>query len=231
MEIIWQGIIRAFEMLLQGNREILEVTILTIKVSGVATLVSVIIGIPLGVFLALSVFPGRRILVSLVNFGMGLPPVVVGLWVSIFLWRNGPLGFLHLMYTPTAMILAQAIIASPIVIGFTIAAIQQLNPKIRLQIIALGATWWQTLLLLVREARMGLFAAVMAGFGGVISEVGASMMVGGNIKGETSVLTTATVLEVSKGNYDVAIAISLVLLALAYSVTLILTIKQQKRPV
>lgn len=231
MEIIWQGIIRGLEMLLQGNREILEVTILTIKVSGVATLVSVIIGIPLGVFLALSVFPGRRILVSLVNFGMGLPPVVVGLWVSIFLWRNGPLGFLHLMYTPTAMILAQAIIASPIVIGFTIAAIQQLNPKIRLQIIALGATWWQTLLLLVREARMGLFAAVMAGFGGVISEVGASMMVGGNIKGETSVLTTATVLEVSKGNYDVAIAISLVLLALAYSVTLILTIKQQKRPV
>lgn len=231
MELIWQGIIKAFEMLLQGNSEILEITMLTIKVSGIATLISVFIGIPLGVFLALSVFPGRRILVSLVNFGMGLPPVVVGLWVSIFLWRSGPFGFLHLMYTPTAMILAQAIIASPIVIGFTIAAIQQLNPKIRLQIIALGATWWQTLLLLVREARMGLLAAVMAGFGGVISEVGASMMVGGNIKGETSVLTTATVLEVSKGNLDVAIAISLVLLVLAYSVTLFLTFQQQKRPV
>jgi tungstate transport system permease protein len=115
------------------------------------------------------------------------------------------------------------------VIGFTIAAIQQLNPKIRLQIIALGATWWQTLLLLVREARMGLLAAIMAGFGGVISEVGASMMVGGNIKGQTAVLTTATVLEVSKGNLDVAIAISVVLLVLAYSVTLFLTIKQQKR--
>ncbi|NMA52544.1 MAG: ABC transporter permease, partial [Peptococcaceae bacterium] len=118
----------------------------------------------------------------------------------------------------------------PIVIGFTIAAIQQLNPKIRLQIMALGATWWQSLLLMVREARMGLLAAVMAGFGGVISEVGASSMVGGNIKGETSVLTTATVLEVSKGNFDVAIAISLILLALAYSVTLFLTYQQQKRP-
>jgi tungstate transport system permease protein len=231
MEIIWQGLIRAFEMLLRGDPEILEITILTIKVSGTATLISVCIGIPLGVFLALSVFPGRKFLVSLVNFGMGLPPVVVGLWVSIFLWRNGPFGFLHLMYTPTAMILAQAIIASPIVIGFTIAAIQQLNPKIRLQIIALGATRWQTLLLLVREARKGLLAAVMAGFGGVISEVGASQMVGGNIKGETAVLTTATVLEVSKGNLDVAIAISLVLLVLAYSVTLFLTFQQQKRPV
>jgi len=231
MEIIWQGLIRAFEMLLRGDPEILEITILTIKVSGTATLISVCIGIPLGVFLALSVFPGRKFLVSLVNFGMGLPPVVVGLWVSIFLWRNGPFGFLHLMYTPTAMILAQAIIASPIVIGFTIAAIQQLNPKIRLQIIALGATRWQTLLLLVREARKGLLAAVMAGFGGVISEVGASQMVGGNIKGETAVLTTATVLEVSKGNLDVAIAISLILLILAYSVTLFLTFQQQKRPV
>ncbi|HBC92044.1 MAG TPA: tungstate transporter permease [Pelotomaculum sp.] len=231
MEIIWQGIMKACEMLLQGNREIMQVTVLTIKVSGLATLISVIIGLPVGVFLALSVFPGRRLLVSLVNFGMGLPPVVVGLWVSIFLWRNGPLGSLRLMYTPTAMVLAQAIIASPIVIGFTVAAIQQLNPKIRLQIIALGATWWQTLLFLVREARLGLLAAVMAGFGGVISEVGASMMVGGNIKGETAVLTTATVLEVSKGNLDVAIAISIILLILAYGVTLFLTIQQQKRPI
>jgi len=229
MEMIWQGLVKAFELLLNGDREIIGITLLTLKVSGMATLISVLIGVPLGAFLALSVFPGRKILVSVVNFGMGLPPVVVGLWVSIFLWRYGPLGFLGLMYTPAAIIIAQAVIAAPIVTGFSIAAIQQLNPKIRLQIISLGATWWQALFLLAREARLGLLAAVMAGFGGVVSEVGASMMVGGNIQGQTRVLTTATVMEVSKGNFDMAIAISLILLALAYGVTLFLTILQQQR--
>lgn len=229
MQTIWQGLVKAFEMLATGNPEILEITVLTVKVSGAATLISILLGIPLGVFLALSVFPGRKFMVSLINFGMGLPPVVVGLWVSIFLWRNGPLGFFRLMYTPYAIVIAQFIIAFPIVAGFTLAAIQQLNPKIRLQIMALGANRLQTLLLLMREARMGLLAAVIAGFGGVVSEVGASMMVGGNIKHQTSVLTTATVLEVSKGNFDIAIAISLILLALAYGITLVLTILQQKR--
>jgi len=229
MEMIWQGLVKAFDLLLNGDREIIGITLLTLKVSGTATLISVLIGVPLGAFLALSVFPGRKILVSVVNFGMGLPPVVVGLWVSIFLWRYGPLGFLGLMYTPSAIIVAQAVIASPIVTGFSIAAIQQLNPKIRLQIMSLGATWWQTLFLLAREARMGLLAAVMAGFGGVISEVGASMMVGGNIQGQTRVLTTATVMEVSKGNFDTAIAISLILMVLAYGITLFLTIIQQQR--
>lgn len=229
METIWQGLIKAFEMLITGDQDIFAITTLTIKVSGTATLISIVLGIPLGVFLALSVFPGRKFMVSIINFGMGLPPVVVGLWVSIFLWRNGPLGFFRLMYTPYAIVIAQAIIAFPIVTGFTIAAVQQLNPKIRLQITALGANWWQTLFLLMREARMGLLAAIIAGFGGVVSEVGASMMVGGNIKGQTSVLTTAAVLEVSKGNFDTAIAISIILLALAYCTTLILTIVQQRR--
>lgn len=229
MDIIWQGFIKALELLFTGDRDLLEITLLTIKVSGTATLISVLIGVPLGTFLALSLFPGRKLIVSIVNFGMGLPPVVVGLWVSIFLWRYGPLGFLGLMYTPIAMIIAQSLIAFPIVTGFTIAAIQQLNPKLRLQIIAIGATWWQTLFLLAREARMGLLAAVIAGFGGVVSEVGASMMVGGNIKGQTAVLTTATVLEVSKGNLDIAMAISFILLTLAYGITLILTIQQQWR--
>ncbi|MCL6639642.1 MAG: ABC transporter permease [Firmicutes bacterium] len=229
MEMIGRGILKACELLLSGDREIISITLLTLKVSGLATLISVLIGVPLGAFLALTVFTGRKLLVSVVNFGMGLPPVVVGLWVSIFLWRYGPLGFLGLMYTPTAIIIAQAVIASPIVTGFSMAAIQQLNPKIRLQIIALGATWRQTLFLIAREARMGLLAAVMAGFGGVVSEVGASMMVGGNIQGQTRVLTTATVMEVSKGNFDTAIAISFILLLLAYGITLALTLLQQQR--
>ncbi|HBV95504.1 MAG: tungstate transporter permease [Peptococcaceae bacterium BICA1-7] len=228
MEQIWQGLIKALEMLVQGDREVLGITLLTLKVSGMGTLISVLIGIPLGVFLALAVFPGRNAVVSLVNFGMGLPPVVVGLWVAIFLWRSGPLGFLNMIYTPAAIVVAQAIIAAPIVTGFTIAAIGQLNPKIRLQIIALGASRVQLLWLLVREARMGLLAAVIAGFGGVISEVGASMMVGGNIYGSTRVLTTATAMEVSKGNFDIAIALSVILMVLAYIVTFSLTMLQQR---
>jgi tungstate transport system permease protein len=162
---------------------------------------------------------------------MGLPPVVVGLFVSIFLWRNGPFGFLEILYTPTAIIIAQAIIATPIVMGITLAAIQHLPKNLRLQILALGATRLQMIWLLMKEARLPLLAAVMAGFGGVISEVGASIMVGGNIKGYTRVLTTATVMETGKGNFDVAIALGIILLLLAFMVNALLTqIQQKQRP-
>ena len=180
------------------------------------------------VFLALSDFPGRRLVISLVNTGMGLPPVVVGLFVTLFLWRNGPLGFLEILYTPSAMVLAQAVIATPIVTGITVASIQNLPANLKLQVQALGATRVQTVWILIREARLPLLAAVMAGFGGVISEVGASIMVGGNIKGQTRVLTTATVMETGKGNFDVAIALSLILLVLAFSVNYLLTVIQQR---
>ena len=160
-----------------------------------------------------------------------LPPVVVGLFVTIFLWRNGPLGILGILYTPLAMIIAQAIIATPIVMGITLAAVQQLPDKLRLQILALGATRMQMIWILVKEAKLSLFAAVMAGFGGVISEVGASIMVGGNIMGYSRVLTTATVMETSRGNFDVAIALSLILLLLAYLINLALTqVQQRERP-
>jgi tungstate transport system permease protein len=229
MELIWDGLLKAFQIIVTLDRDVLEVAWLTLKVSGTATLISVLIGLPLGALLALTRFPGRNFLVSLANFGMGLPPVVVGLWVSIFLWRSGPLGALNLIYTPTAIVLAQSIIAAPIVISFSLAAIQQLNPKLRLQLLALGANKFQLFLYLLNEAKLGLLAAVIAGFGGVVSEVGASMMVGGNIKGMTRVLTTATVMEVSKGAFDVAIALSLLLLLLAYTVTAFLTYIQQRR--
>jgi tungstate transport system permease protein len=156
---------------------------------------------------------------------------VVGLFVTIFLWRNGPLGFLEILYTPLAMILAQSVIATPIVTGITIASIQNLPANLKLQVRSLGATRAQTVWILVRESRLPLLAAVMAGFGGVISEVGASIMVGGNIKGQTRVLTTATVMETGKGNFDVAIALSLILLLLAFGVNYLLTIiQQQERP-
>ena len=226
--VYWEGLSEALRLLLSGDRTVFEIIYRTLQVSGTGTLISVMIGLPLGTVLALSSFPGRKIIVSLVNLGMGLPPVVVGLWVWLTLSRYGPLGFLGLLYTPTAMVIAQAIIASPIVTGFTIAAIQSLNPKIRLQILALGASRLQLLRLLLREARLGLLAAVIAGFGGVISEVGASIMVGGNLKGSTVVLTTATVLEVNKGNYEIATAFSIILLVLAFGITAFLTTAQQR---
>lgn len=229
MDLIWQGIKEAFHLLLTGDPEVIEIVLSTLQVSGSATLISVLIGVPLGTLIALNSFPGRKFVLSLVNTGMGMPPVVVGLWVSILLWRSGPFGFLNILYTKTAMIIAQAIIASPVVIGLTAAAIGQTDPKLRLQIRALGANGLQYLWYLLREVRFALFAAIIAGFGAVVSEIGASMMVGGNIKGLTRVLTTATTLEVSKGNFDLAIALSIILMLLAYGVTLWLTQLQQKQ--
>jgi tungstate transport system permease protein len=228
MELILDGIKTALLLIFSFDREVMAVTFLSLKISGCATLASLAAGIPAGVFLALSDFPGRRLAISLVNTGMGLPPVVVGLFVTIFLWRNGPLGFLEILYTPLAMILAQSVIATPIVTGITIASIQSLPANLKLQVQALGATRFQTVWILVRESRLPLLAAVMAGFGGVISEVGASIMVGGNIKGQTRVLTTATVMETGKGNFDVAIALSLILLLLAFGVNYLLTVIQQR---
>ena len=228
MELIWQGIKEAIRLILSGDPGVLQITWLSLQISGGATLISLLVGIPAGVGLALAKFPGRGLLIALVNTGMGLPPVVVGLFVSIFLWRSGPLGPLGLLYTPTAIVIAQFVIAAPIVVGLTVAAMQQLNPKLRMQLLALGASRWQLLWLLMREARLPLLAAVMAGFGGVISEVGASMMVGGNLLGQTRVLTTATVLETGKGNFDVAIALSLILLALVFGVNYLLTWVQQR---
>lgn len=216
-------------MLLIGDREVMGIMLLSLGISGSATLLSLVLGVPLGAFLALSRFSGRRFVLGLVNTGMGMPPVVAGLFVSIMLWRSGPLGFFSLLYTPVAMVIAQFLLAFPIVSGFTLAGVGQINPRLQIQIMALGASRWQMLLLLLREARLPLMAAVMAGFGAVISEVGASMMVGGNIKGQTRVLTTATVLEISKGNFSLAISLSIILLVLVFSVNLVLTYIQQQR--
>ncbi len=231
MDLIVEGIRKAFWLLATGDAEVMSITLLSLKVSGLATLVSLVIGVSAGTLVALTRFPGRGFVVSLINTGMGLPPVVVGLFVTILLWRSGPLGFLGMLYTPGAMILAQTVIATPIVMGITLAAMQQLPKKLRLQILALGATRLQLVWILTKEARLPLLAAVMAGFGGVISEVGASIMVGGNIKGYSRVLTTATVMEASKGNFDTAIALGIILLVLAFAVNLVLThIQQKERP-
>ena len=231
MDLVAQGIWKALHLLVTLDREVIGITLLTFEVSASATAISLLLGISVGVAIALTSFTGKRFVVSLVNTGMGLPPVVVGLFVSILLWRSGPLGSLGLLYTPTAIVIAQSIIATPIIMGITIGAIQSLAPALRLQILALGATRRQLVWILVREARLPLMAAVMAGFGGVVSEVGASIMVGGNIKGYTRVLTTATVMETGRGEFDVAIALSVILLLASLGANYVLTVIQQhERP-
>ena len=227
MGLIAEGLLESVRLLLTGDAEVWRITLLSLQVSGSATLLSLCAGVPLGTLLALARFPGRALAVSLVNTGMGLPPVVVGLFVTVLLWRNGLLGALEILYTPAAMVLAQFIIAAPIVTGLTLAAIQQVPEPFRLQMLGLGASRPQMIGMLLREARLPMLAAIMAGFGGVISEVGASLMVGGNIKGSTRVLTTATVLETSKGNFEVAIALSTILLLITFLVNWALTWIQQ----
>lgn len=231
MELIIDGIKKAIWLLVTFDREVLGITWLSLKVSGMATFISLFIGISLGTGVALTRFPGRRLVVSIINTGMGVPPVVVGLLVTIFLWRNGPFGMLELLYTPTAIVIAQAVIATPIVAGFSLASIQKLPEALRLQILALGATRMQMIWMLIKEAKLPLLAAAMAGFGGVISEVGASIMVGGNIMGYTRVLTTATVMETGRGNFDVAIALGVILLMVTFCINSVLTwIQQRERP-
>jgi tungstate transport system permease protein len=208
--------------------ELWQITVLSLQISILATFHSLLLGLPLGTLLALGKFRGRGLALSTVNTGMGLPPVVVGLFVAMMLWRSGPLGDLDLIYTPAAIVVAQLIIALPIVAGLTAAALQQLDPNLRLQLYGLGASRTQMILTLWQEARLPLLAALMAAFGSVISEVGASLMVGGNIRGQTRVLTTAIVLETSRGEFNAALALSVLLLVITFLVNWALTSIQQR---
>jgi len=227
MDLIWDGVGEAFRILATGDRDVWEIALRSLLVSGSATGLALIIGILAGAALAFRRFPGRNLAVTLVNTGMGLPPVVVGLVVAILLWRSGPLGDLNLIYSPAAMVIAQTVIAAPLVTAFTVAALGSLPPRLRPQLYALGASRLQMLWLVLVEARLPLLAAIMAGFGAAVSEVGASIMVGGNLKGETRVLTTSVVQEVSRGEFAPAIALSIILLVLIFLVNLVLTSVQQ----
>ncbi|HSJ58425.1 MAG TPA: ABC transporter permease [Anaerolineae bacterium] len=200
---------------------LMEIIVLSMVVSGTALLFSTIIGIPLGAVMGLNRFVGRRLIIALLYTGMGFPPVVIGLFVYLILSRSGPLGQLNAawvpdLFTPGAMVVAQTIISFPLVAGFTMAAVMGVDPQLRMQVQALGATSWQTAAAVLVEARIGVIVSVIAGFGSIISEVGAVMMVGGNIEGSTRVLTTAIVLETRKGNFDLAIALGVVLLAISF---------------
>lgn len=227
--MIVDALIEAIRLLLDGGAELYQIIVLSLEISGAAVLLGALFGMPLGVVVGALRFRGRQLLVALIHTGFALPPVVVGLFVYMMLSRRGPLGGLELLYTPTAMVLAQAILAAPYVAGITLAAVQAVPAEVRLQAQALGAGRWRALLTQLREARLGLGAALVAGFGAVISEVGAVMMVGGNIQGETRVMTTAIVLETRRGNLGLALALGIVLLVVAFVVNLLLTRAQQGR--
>ena len=218
MHLIYDPLREAVRLLLHNDNAVYEIAWRTVVVSGTATLISLVLGVAAGAAIAFRQFHGRLVVMTLVNTGMGLPPVVVGLIVAQLLWRSGPLGNLEWIYTIKAMIIAQTIIATPVVVGFTAAALGSLHPRLRLQIYALGASRSQALWLLLQEVRLPLLAALMAGFGAAISEVGASVMVGGNIAGQTRVLTGAVLLEEGKGNFAVADALGIVLLAMMIAV-------------
>jgi tungstate transport system permease protein len=228
MELILEGIVEAFRLLFGGDANVYQIMLRSLWVSGLALLIASLIGLPLGVTLGLSEFRGRHLTVATVNAGMGVPPVVVGLLVSLLLSRNGMFGFLRLLYTNWAMVVAQVLIALPLVTGLSLAAVQQLDPGFRLQIVALGAGRLQAFWLLLKEIWVTLLAAVMAAFGGIISEVGAVMMVGGNIRGQTQVLTTGVVEETRAGRFATAIALSIILLMLVFAASVAMTIVQQR---
>jgi tungstate transport system permease protein len=216
MRDLLAGFQEAMRLLFTFDSNLLAIIGLSLRVSGVALICSTLIGIPLGAFLGLRRFVGRGMVMALLYTGMGFPPVVIGLFVYLFLSRSGPLGFLGWLFTPKAMILAQIVISFPLVAGFTMAAVLGLDPNLGQQLLALGASRWQATLTVLLEARLGVVVSIVAGFGAIISEVGAVILVGGNIEGKTRVLTTAIVLETRKGAFDVAIALGLVLLTLSF---------------
>jgi tungstate transport system permease protein len=195
--------------------DLLEIILLTIRVSGSALLIASALGVPFGAALGLVDFPGRRIVQVLISTGMALPPVFVGLVVYMLLSRRGPLGGLDWLFEPSAMILAQSLLAFPIAAGLTAAAVRSVPESFVHQIRTLGADVRQERLTVLRQARRGVLAAVLTAFGRIIAEVGAVMLVGGNIDGKTRVLSTAIVLETRQGDFEFALALGLVLLGLA----------------
>ncbi len=204
----------------------LEIAGRSLQVTAIALAISAVIGVPAGAWLALTRFPGKRIFTAFIYTGMGLPPVVVGLFVYLILSRSGPLGDLGWLFSIKAMVIAQVIIATPVVVGVTMSAVLAVDPSLGPQLRALGATRRQANLAILSEARVGVVVGLVAGFGSIISEVGAVMLVGGNIEGRTRVLTTAVVLETRKGNFDLALALGIILLLLSFITNLAMVVGQ-----
>jgi tungstate transport system permease protein len=216
MDEITSGFLHAIRLILSADPALYEIIFLSLRVTGLALIISTIIGVPTGAALGLSRVRARGFITALLYTGMGLPPVVVGLFVYLVFSRSGPFGTLGWLFTPSVMVVAEVIIAFPLATGLTMTSVQSTDPALRLQVRSLGATRWQEILAVLREARIGVIAAIVAAFGSIISEVGAVMLVGGNIDGKTRVLTTAIVLNTRTGDFDLAIALGIILLTLAF---------------
>ncbi len=229
MDLILQGLGGAVAKLAALDPDVIDAAVASLIVSGAATLFAILTGVPLGAVIGLTRFRGRRLLLSLVNTGMGFPPVVIGLFVVVFLWRSGPLGDLNWFCTRQGMVMAQYLLAAPTVIGITAIALQSMDPLLRMQLLSLGASRGQAAWLLIRESRLLVLGAIIAGFGAVISEVGASQMVGCNVRGDTRILTTAITLETSKGEFGSAFALAFILLGIIFALTAVATFAQQRR--
>lgn len=223
MSIYTDAFSEGFRLLLSGTFDVWTIVVTSLRVSGTAVMLAVLIGIPAGYWLGTRRSAGRWILIVLANAGMGLPPVVVGLVVAMTLSRRGPLGDLDLLYSRPAMVIAQVVISLPLVVAISAAAVAAVPRELRLQARSLGASPVQEAALALKEARLGLLAAVAAGFGAVISEVGAVMMVGGNLAGQTRVMTTAIVQFTRMGRYGPALALGIVLMTLVVLVNAVLT--------
>lgn len=223
MDPIVDGLMTAFRLLISGDLEVYGIVLLSLVVSGVAVLVGAVTGIPFGAFIALRSFMGKRALLSLLNTLTGLPPVVVGLLVYLMLSSSGPLGPLQLLYTPQAMVIAQLIITFPIAATVTASSVSSVDRKLRLRALSLGADSSQLTLTMLREARTGVLTGIVLSFGAAISEVGAVMIVGGNIRWFTRTLTTAIVLETELGQFGMALALGIILLTLSFLINVALT--------
>ncbi len=216
------GLIRSLSLIVSLDRDLLSIILLSLQVSGTALLMATLLGGSLGIAVGLKEFPGRRLITNVLNTFMGLPPVVVGLLVYLLLSRSGPLGFMGLLYSPTAMIIAQTILAVPIVAALSISAVSGVSPAIRDTAVSLGASRWQAARVVIHDARFAIMAAIIAGLGRVMAEVGAVMMVGGNIAGHTRVMTTAIAMDTSKGEFELAIALGIVLITLSFMLNFVL---------
>ncbi|MDI6865424.1 ABC transporter permease [Thermodesulfovibrio yellowstonii] len=228
MNFILESFNQATNLILNLDRELLQIIFLSLKVSGIALFTATVIGLPLGAFVGLKRFVGRGLLITTLNTFMGLPPVVVGLFLYLMLSRSGPLGFLSLLYTPTAMIIAQTILAFPIVAGLTNSAVVRVAPIIKLASRSLGATSFQTTVTVIKEARYGIMSAVIAALGRVMAEVGAILIVGGNIAGYTRVMTTTIAMETDKGDFELAMALGIVLLLISLIINFFMFLIQKK---
>lgn len=228
MDSITEGFRKAFILILNIDSELLSIIFLSLKVSGLALIIATASGLPIGTFMGLKRFPLRGIFISLMNTFMGLPPVVVGLFLYLVLSRSGPLGFMSLLYTPSAMVIAQGVIAFPIVAAISHSAVVNVNPVIKQAATTLGATPLQTTITIIKEASYGIMSGVIAAFGRVMSEVGAILIVGGNIAGYTRVMTTTIALETDRGNFELALALGIILLIISLSVNTLLHIIQKR---